>query len=83
MPSTSSLVTSILIEVHPETLRPFGHLEQRKRASLKRKKTKSEICTDTLVKKRIEEERKGKGKGKRAVARKVIQNKRKTKIPER
>jgi len=38
VPSSSASVTPTKILVHPETLRPFGHLEARKEVSTKRKK---------------------------------------------
>jgi len=51
VPSSSASVTPTKILNHPETLRPFAHLEARKEGSTKRKKGKSEIYTDTPVKK--------------------------------
>ena len=54
-----------------------------KEGSIKRKKGKSEIYTDTPVKKkRIEEEKNSKTKGKKPATKRVLQYQKKTKTPE-
>ena len=82
-PTTSSTLhgeTHML--VHPETLRPFGHLGARKEGSIKRNKRKSEIYTDTPIKKRIEEEKNSQTKGKKPATKRVLQYQNTTKTPE-
>jgi len=82
VPLSSASVTPTKILIHPKTLRPFGHLEARKEGFTKRKKGKSEIYTDTPVKKRMEEKKHSTRKRKKPATKRLMKFHTKNMIPE-
>jgi len=83
VPSSSASVTPTKILVHPETLRPFGHLKARKKeGSTKRKKENLRYTLTHLLKKGWKKKSTVRERGRKPATKRLIKFQKKNKIPE-